>query len=100
MSKNCPLCRLPIRQVGRLVAFKDSAGKCFVFEVCSACSLRLDRLPVLVQKRQFDAAVSQLDRHPNRYLLRAFPDEHSAHLFVHLEAERLRYGGKEFGCGH
>ena len=89
MSKSCPLCRLPIRQIGRLVAFKDSAGKCFVFEVCAGCSKRLDRLPVVVQNRQLEAAVSQLEKHPSRYLLRAFPDEHSAHLFVHLEAERL-----------
>ena len=79
-----------MRQLGRLVAFKDLAGKCFVFEVCERCSDRLDRLPVTIQKRQLNAAVSQLERHPSRYRLREFPDEHSAHLYVHLEAERLR----------
>lgn len=79
-----------MREVGRLVAFRDQAQQSFVFEICSRCSGRLDRLPVVVQTRQLEAAVSSLARHPERYRIKYFPDDVMAKLFVQLEAARLR----------
>ena len=58
---------MALRHIGRLIAFTDQ-----------------------VQKRQLDAAVFQLSRHPERYQYREFPDRDSAYLFVTLEAARLR----------
>jgi len=87
---SCPLCRMALRHIGRLIAFTDQAGKHFAFAICASCSGRLDRLPISVQKRQLDAAVFQLSRHPERYQYREFPDRDSAYLFVTLEAARLR----------
>jgi len=79
-----------MRQIGRLVAFCDLADKSFVFELCGRCSDRLERLPWPAQQRQLDVATSQLSKHPERFNLRAFPDQAAAQLFVYLEAERLR----------
>lgn len=77
-------------QAGRLVAFKDDAGQSFSFAVCPRCTGRLDRLPVRLQSRQLDSAIRNLERHPERYWFKTFPDEFSARTYVHLEAERLR----------
>lgn len=77
--------------VGRLVAATDDAGQVFTFAVCARCALRLDRLPVHIQRRQMFAAFRQISRHPERYPdLRQFPSRAAAHLFVVLEAEGLR----------
>lgn len=86
----CPLCRMALQHIGRLIAFTDQAGNHFAFAVCAPCSSRLDRLPINVQKRQLEAAVFQLSRHPERYHYRQFPDRDSAYLFVTLEAARVR----------
>lgn len=91
MGKCCPLCKLPRgAAIGRLVAFRDRADQAFVFELCPSCSVRLDRLPGRQQRRQLDSAVSNLERHPERYSIKHFPDDCSARLFVQLEAARLR----------
>lgn len=90
-ADSCPLCKLQrAKPAGRLVAFRDHAGQAFVLELCVPCSLRLERLPGRLQCRQLDIAVSNLERHPERYIIKHFPDEHSAHLFVSLESARLR----------
>lgn len=86
----CPLCRMALWQIGRLIAFTDQAGKHFAFAVCAPCSSRLDRLPIKAQKRQLEAAVFQLSRYPERYQYREFSDRDAAYLFVSLEAARLR----------
>jgi len=86
----CPMCRMALRHIGRLIAFTDQAGKHFAFAVCAPCSSRLDRLPINVQKRQLEAAVFQLSRYPKRYQYREFSDRDAAYLFVSLEAARLR----------
>ena len=80
-----------MRQVGRLIAFKDFAGEAFAFAICPRCHARLERLPMRVQQTQLSAAVGILARHPERYELRHFDSVEAAHLFVALEAERLRY---------
>ena len=91
MGKCCPLCKLPRgAAIGRLVAFRDHADQAFVFELCPSCSVRLDRLPGRQQCRQLNSAVSNLERHPERYSIKHFPDDCSARLFVQLEAARLR----------
>lgn len=88
-TTTCPLCRLPLRQIGRLVAFDDAVGKAFVFAVCLPCTVRQARLPPKVQSRHLDVAISNLERHPGRYYLKAFSSKIEARMFVSLEAERL-----------
>lgn len=89
-GKICPLCRLPMNQVGRVVAFCDDAGQHFSFNICSQCTGRLDRLPKRQQYRQIHIAVGNIARHPERYEVIFFPDRFSASAYVVLEAERLR----------
>ena len=79
-----------MRCAGRLVAFRDDAGLSFSFAICPRCAGRLDRLPVRVQSKQLDIAISNLEKRPDRYWFKTFPDEFSARTYVHLEAERLR----------
>lgn len=90
MTTICPLCRLPLRQIGRLIAFDDAVGKAFVFAVCLPCTVRQARLPFNVQSRQFDGAIRNLERQPERYYLKSFSSCIEARMFVSLEAERLR----------
>lgn len=90
----CPLCRLPRKDIGRLIAFEDSASKSFVFAICAPCGQRLDRLPARQQFKLGAIAVSNLERHPGRYYLKSFETVVEARLFVSLEAERLRSADK------
>lgn len=86
----CPLCRLPMGVVGRLVAATDTVGQNFAFPVCVQCTLRMERLPVRLQGRQMDIAVSNLERHPERYEIHFFESGEAARLYVRLEADSLR----------
>lgn len=85
----CPLCRLPIRTIGRLVSAIDDARQNFVFPVCNHCAARLDRLPERLQRRQLAIAIRNLADDPDEYGIRLFDDAVSASLFCHLEAARL-----------
>lgn len=87
---SCPLCRIRMKEIGRLISFHDSAREAFVFAVCLPCTVRLERLPFKVQSRQLDAAIRNLERYPKRYYLKNFSSEIEARMFVSLEAERLR----------
>ena len=73
--------------VGRLVAFRDDAGQCFTFAVCDRCTARLYRLPLRLQGRQMDVAISNLERHPERYEIRFFDTEEAARLYARLKAD-------------
>ena len=86
----CPHCRLPMGQIGRLIAATDVAGQDFTFSICTRCTTRLDRLPLRLQCRQIDLAISNLERYPERYEIRFFESTDVARLFISLEAERLR----------
>lgn len=86
----CPLCRLRLSPVGRVVSFQDTAGQWFTFEVCLTCTLRLERLPIRLQLRQLDAAVGNLWRHPERYELTPHANETEAVLATKLRAAQLR----------
>ena len=77
-------------QAGRIVAATDTVGQDFAFSICVPCTLRMERLPVLLQSRQMDVAISNLERHPERYEIRFFESEEAAKLFVRLEADSLR----------
>lgn len=88
--KTCPLCRLPMARKGRLIAATDDLGQSFAFAICERCTGRLERLPLRLQGRQMDAAVSNLERHPERYEIRFFESEAAAQLYTVLEAESLR----------
>lgn len=90
MIKICPLCRLPMAQAGRLIAATDTLGQDFSFSICVRCTLRMERLPVRLQVRQMDVAVSNLERHPERYEIRFFESNDAAKLFVRLEADSLK----------
>lgn len=90
MTIRCPLCRLPARQTGRCVAFRDEAGRWYSFDVCLACTLRLNRLPGTLQRRQLDAAVGELWRHPDRYDICPHDSEVEAVLATKLRAAHLR----------
>ncbi len=85
--KICPLCRLPMAQTGRLVAFRDHLGQSFTFTICPRCSGRLDRLPVRQQGRQMDVAISNLAKHPERYQMKAFDSWDAAYLYIQLETK-------------
>lgn len=74
---------------GRLVAGNDDDDHHFVFAICDRCTLRLDRLPVKLQRRQLQVAVANLARDPDRYLLWCFENEVQARLFCRMEADRL-----------
>ncbi len=95
----CPLCRLPMAQIGRLVAFTDRAKQSFTFDICTRCSSRLDRLPAPQQDGQVHVAICNLAKHPERYRLRAFDSQAAAHLFVHLQAEQMRKGKSDIAIG-
>jgi len=86
----CPLCRLPMRCAGRLVAFRDDAGLSFSFAICPRCAGRLDRVPVRVQSKLLDAAINQLIKHPDRYAVKAHADVAEARLYIAVEAAHLR----------
>lgn len=86
----CPMCRLSMRDAGRLVAFRDDAGQSFSFAICPRCAGRLDRLPMPVQSKQLAAAINQLIKHPERYAVKQHPDEGAARLYVAVEAAHLR----------
>lgn len=79
-----------MRHIGRCVSFKDAAGQWFTFDICLACTLRLDRLPMRLQLRQLDAAVGNLWRHPERYDLTPHAGETEAVLATKLRAAHLR----------
>lgn len=83
----CPLCRLTLRQVGRYVQALDDARRPFVFEICTGCSLRLDRLPRTLQIRQQTIALHRIAENPERYRFRVFDDETAARLYCQLAAE-------------
>lgn len=93
-ATNCPLCRIPMRNAARLIAFRDDAGSPFAFELCNRCSTRLDRLPVRLAHRQLEIAVSHLARSPERYYLKFFESDIEARIFVQLEAERKRQSNR------
>ena len=86
----CPLCRLVLAPVGRVVSFQDTAGHWFTFEICLRCTMRLERLPFRVQLRQLDTAVGNLWRHPERYDLTPHDTEAEAILATKLRASQLR----------
>lgn len=88
---NCPLCRLPMAQVGRLVAADDAVRQNFAFSICLHCVERLERLPLRLQGRQMDVAISNLEKHPERYEIRFFESEEAALLYVRLEADSYRH---------
>jgi hypothetical protein len=79
-----------MRQVGRLIAYRDDAGQHFSFALCGRCSSRLARLPTRIQQQQLNAAVSAIAAHPGRYRVRCFDSAVEARLYVALEAENLR----------
>lgn len=86
----CPLCKLPMRRIGRLVSAVDDVQQHFVFAVCAQCASRLERLPKALQHKLLNLAVAVLARHPDRYPApQFFASAIEADLFVLLEAERL-----------
>lgn len=86
----CPLCRLGMRKIGRLVAGQDDANHHFVFAVCDRCTARLDRLPVKLQRRQMQVAISNLARRSSdRFLVRFFETSIEANIYCQMEAARL-----------
>jgi hypothetical protein len=85
----CPLCRLPLKAIGRLISAHDDARQNFVFPICNHCTARLDRLPVKLQRRQLAIAIRTLANDPDKYGVRLFDDEVSASIFCYLEAARL-----------
>ena len=86
---NCPLCRLQMKAVGRLVAAIDDVGQHFTFSVCVHCATRLDRLPSTLQRKQLACAIRNLAADPERYCVMFHDGAHEATLFCRLEAERL-----------
>ncbi len=89
-GNGCPLCRMPMKAAGRLVAAIDEARQHFVFSVCRPCADRLDRLPNRLQRKQLNLAIAALARHPERYLPPLFFESgDAASLYCRLEAERL-----------
>lgn len=85
----CPLCRLGMRKIGRLVAGQDDANHHFVFAVCDRCTARLDRLPVKLQRRQMQVAISNLARQSEGRVLWFFDTEVEARIYCQMEAARL-----------
>jgi len=79
-----------MQRVGRCVSFRDEAGQWFSFDICLHCTLRLDRLPIRLQLRQLDVAVSNLCRQPQRYDVATHDNELEAELVVKLRAAKLR----------
>lgn len=86
----CPLCRLMLAPVGRVVSFQDTAGHWFTFEICLRCTTRLERLPIRLQLRQLEAAVGNLWRHPDRYDICPHDTEAEAILAMKLRGAQLR----------
>jgi hypothetical protein len=87
MMADCPLCRLPLKQVGRHVQARDDAGHFFVFALCMSCRLRLDRLPTRLQQRQHDIAIRRLSARPDRHDYVSFANETEAAIFCRLSAD-------------
>jgi hypothetical protein len=85
----CPLCRLPLKAVGRLISANDDARQNFVFPICNHCTARLGRLPAKLQRRQMMIAMRNLSDDPDKYGVRLFDDAVSASIFCYLEAARL-----------
>ncbi len=85
----CPLCRLGMRRIGRLVAGQDDENHHFVFAICDRCTARLDRLPVKLQRRQMQVAISNLARSSGRCLVRFFENSIEANIYCQLEAAWL-----------
>jgi len=85
----CPICRLKLGGIGRLIAYRDDAGQHFVFACCPRCSASLSKLPIPTQQKRLEGALRTLAAHPERYFLRFFADADEAKLYVTLEAERL-----------
>lgn len=86
----CPLCKFKMRHIGRLTTATDEAGQHFVFATCRNCLVRLERLPLNLQRKQLNLAVEALARHPERYPSPLFFESgEAASLYCRLEAERL-----------
>jgi len=90
MATICPLCRLSFHRVGRVFAFRDDADTWYSSFICACCAKRLDRLPVHLQNRAIEIAVSNLWKNPARYPLQSHVGEAEAKLYVQLEAAHLR----------
>lgn len=84
----CPLCKFPIRSAGQIVQAVDDAKHEFVFALCVACRLRLDRLPEKLRQRQHRIAIARLCTDQDKYPIRMFPGEIEARLFTALLAEQ------------
>ena len=83
---------LPLLLTGTVTANRfvtATVGQNFAFPVCVQCTLRMERLPVRLQGRQMDIAVSNLERHPERYEIHFFESGEAARLYVRLEDECL-----------
>lgn len=83
----CPQCRMTMHAIGFQICARDAAGTYFVFGVCRRCLGRLKRLPDAVQNRQLAVAVSQIEKHPERYDYKVFQGRAEAAIYAKLAAE-------------
>ena len=79
------MCKRPLKQLGRMYAFRDDAKNSFSFGICHLCAVRLTQLPVRIQRQQERAAVGNVAVNPERYMVKAFDSWDAAYLYIQLE---------------
>ena len=81
------MCKRPMKQLGRMYAFRDDAQKSFTFGICHLCAARLTLLPIKIQRQQERACVGNVAVNPERYQTKAFDSWDAAYLYIQLETK-------------
>ena len=81
------MCQRPMKQLGRMYAFRDDAQKSFTFGICHLCAARLTLLPMKIQRQQERACVGNVAAHADRYQVKAFDSWDAAYIYINLETE-------------
>ena len=87
MTHQCPMCKRPMKHLGKMYAFRDDAQKSFTFGICHLCAARLTLLPMKIQRQQERACVGNVAAHADRYQVKAFDSWDAAYLYINLETE-------------
>lgn len=90
-TKCCPMCRLPLKELGGIVPAADDVGQNFTFVICWSCSRKYKHWPISLRRQQLRAAIGLLSMNPRRYHVRFFDCQAAAILYAELEVAALKW---------
>lgn len=81
MSRRCPACDLPLRELGQVIAASSNDRQVHgVLGVCLPCQARARRLPLSTRMKLYDRAADRALASPDRYLCTLYPTAATARL--------------------